>query len=131
MPLQSRNVEGRIDIQAAITPSGLVAPVPLVFASAATLLRSPCAARLHEGTVSTLVERGRAGVPATPDGVLPSRLPLAPLDTATPTHDGGLPSAALVWPLEGSQRDPSESLPLQGWAAPAGSLRLLGECASR
>ena len=54
-----RNVEGRIDIQAAITPNGLVAPVPLVFASAAALLRSPCAARLHEGTVSTLVERGR------------------------------------------------------------------------
>jgi filamentous hemagglutinin family protein len=127
----ARNVEGLIDIQAAITPSGLVAPVPLVFASAAALLRSPCAARLHEGTVSTLVERGRAGVPATPDGVLPSRLPLIPLDTTTPTPDGGLPSAAHVGPPEGSQRDPSESLSLQGWTAPAGSLRLLGECASR
>jgi filamentous hemagglutinin family protein len=127
----ARNVEGRIDIPAFTTPSGLVAPLPLVFASAATLLRSACAARLHEGTISTLVERGRAGVPATPDGVLPSRLPLASLDTATSTHNGGLPSAARVSPLGGSQRDPKGALPPQGWAAPSDSLRLLDECASR
>jgi large exoprotein involved in heme utilization and adhesion len=124
-------INGPVTIQAASTPSGLVAPIPLVLAPAAVLLRSPCAARLHAGTVSTLVERGRAGVPATPDGVLPSRLPLAPLDMATPTHAGGLPSAALVSPLVRSQRDPSESLPRQGWAAPADSLRLLSDCASR
>jgi hypothetical protein len=92
--LLRRSFEGLIDIQAATTPSGLLAPVPLVFASAAVLLRSPCAARLHAGTVSTLVERGRAGVPATPDGVLPSRLPLALEDTGIPSHAGGLPSAA-------------------------------------
>jgi hypothetical protein len=40
----------------------------------AALLRDRCAARLREGAVSSLVERGRDGVPATPEGVLPSRL---------------------------------------------------------
>ena len=126
-------INGQVDIQAPVKSiSGAVAPLPQAFASAAALLRSPCAARLHEGTVSTLVERGRDGVPATPDGVLPSRLPLAPLDTATLTHDGGRPSAALVWPLGESQRDPSGSLSLRGWAAPAGTVRLVpGDCASR
>src|SRR5262249_39351618 len=105
-----KNVNGIVDIQAVTTPSDLVAPVPLVFAPAVTLLRSPCAARLHEGIVSTLVERGHAGIPATPDGVLPSRLPLAPLDTATLTHDGGLPSAALVWSQGESESVPSGPL---------------------
>ena len=98
---------------------------------AASLLRSPCAARLHEGTISTLVERGRDGVPATTDGVLPSRFLLAPLDTATPPHEGGLPSAARAWPLGESQRAPSAPLTLRGWAALVDALRLLpGDCAS-
>jgi filamentous hemagglutinin family protein len=124
-------INGQVNIQAPVTNlSGTVAPLLLVFASAATLLRSACAARLHEGTISTLVERGRAGVPATPDGVLPSRLPLAPLDPATPAHAGGPPSATLVWPLRESQLDPSG--PLQGWAASVDALRPLpGDCASR
>jgi large exoprotein involved in heme utilization and adhesion len=125
-------INGQVAIQAPVTSiSSTVAPLSQSFAQAAELLRSPCAARLHEGTVSTLVERGREGVPATPDGVLPSRLPLAALDTATPSHDGGLPSATRVSPLRGSQRDPSGPLPRQEWSVPAGSLRLLGECASR
>jgi large exoprotein involved in heme utilization and adhesion len=71
-------IDGQVDIRAPVKSiSGAVAPLPQAFAQAATLLRSPCAARQHEGTVSTLVECGRDGVPATPDGVLPSRLPLA------------------------------------------------------
>jgi filamentous hemagglutinin family protein len=127
-----RNVNGIVDIQAITTPVGLVAPLPPTFAPAAALLRSPCAARLHEGTVSTLVERGRDGMPATPDGVLPSRLPLAPLDTASPPHEEGLPSAARAWPLGEGQRDPSAPLALRGWAASVDALRLVpGDCASR
>jgi large exoprotein involved in heme utilization and adhesion len=127
-----RNVNGIIDIKAVTTPIGLVAPLPPAFASPTALLRSPCAARLHEGTVSTLVERGRDGVPATPDDVLPSRLPLPPLDTASPPRAGGLLSATLVAPLGESQHDSSPSLSLQGWAASAEALRLLpGDCASR
>jgi large exoprotein involved in heme utilization and adhesion len=130
--LSKLGIDGQVDIRAPVKSiSGVVAPLPQAFASAAALLRSPCAARLHEGTVSTLVERGRDGVPATPDGVLPSRLPLAS-DTATLTHDGGLPSAALVRPLGESQHDPSEPLSLRGWAASVDALRLLpGDCASR
>jgi len=128
----AQNVNGLIDIQAFTTPSGLVAPLPLVFAAAAALLRSPCAARLHEGTVSTLVERGRAGVPATPDGVLPSRLPLDPLSTATPAQAAWLPSADPSWLPAGSQRSLSGLLPLRGWAASTDAIRLLpGDCASR
>ena len=38
------------------------------------MLRDRCAARLRRGTVSSLVERGRDGLPPTPAGVLPSRL---------------------------------------------------------
>jgi large exoprotein involved in heme utilization and adhesion len=125
-------INGQVDIQAPITSlSGAVAPVPLVLASAPALLRSACAARLHAGTVSTLVDRGRAGVPASPDGLLPSRLPLTPLDTAIPTHAGKLPSAALISPLGGGQHDPGGRLSQQGWEAPADALRLLGECAAR
>jgi large exoprotein involved in heme utilization and adhesion len=68
-------ISGTVDVQAPVTNlSGLVAPLPPDFAPAATLLRDPCVARLREGTVSTLVERGRDGVPASPEGVLPSRL---------------------------------------------------------
>lgn len=71
----ARNVPGEINIQAPITAlSGLVAPLPQTFGAAGALLRDQCAARLREGTVSSLVERGRDGVPATPDGVLPGRL---------------------------------------------------------
>jgi large exoprotein involved in heme utilization and adhesion len=127
-------IDGQVDIQAPVKSiSGVVAPLPQAFASAAALLRSPCAARLHEGTVSTLVERGRDGVPATPDGVLPSPLPLAPLDTATLTHNGGLPNAALVWPLGERQHDSSGPLLLRGWAASVDALRRLlpGDCTSR
>jgi hypothetical protein len=70
----AQSVAGQIDIQAVTTPSALVTPLPPAFAPAASLLRDPCVARLREGTVSTLVERGRVGVPASPVGVLPSRL---------------------------------------------------------
>ena len=44
------------------------------FAPAAELLRDLCAAQLHEGNVSSLVARGRVGMPASPEGILPSRL---------------------------------------------------------
>jgi hypothetical protein len=127
-----RGINGQVDIQAPVKSiSGTVAPLPQAFAQAAALLRNPCAARLHAGTVSTLVERGRAGTPASPDGLLPSRFPLAPLDTAIPTHAGRLPHAALLSSLGESQPDPRGVLPRHGWAAPADALRLLDECAAR
>lgn len=70
------NLPGTVDIQAAVTDlSELVAPLTPDFARATELLRDRCAARLHEGTVSSFVVRGPASVPATYyDGLLPSRL---------------------------------------------------------
>jgi hypothetical protein len=83
----ARNVSGEINIQAPITAlSGVVAPLPQNFGAAGALLRDRCAARLWEGTVGSLVERGRDGVPATPDGVLPSRF-----SPSTSTDAGRLP----------------------------------------
>jgi large exoprotein involved in heme utilization and adhesion len=68
-------IAGTVDIRAPVTNlSGLVTPLPPEFAQVAALLRDRCAARLREGAVSSLVERGRDNVPANPDGVLPSRL---------------------------------------------------------
>jgi large exoprotein involved in heme utilization and adhesion len=132
-PLSTFEASGKLNIgQVGLPLSFISAPLSQAFAQSAPLLGSPCAARLHEGTVSTLVERGRDGVPATPDGVLPSRLPLAPLDTATLTHEGGLPSAARAWALGARQRGSGEPLALRGWAASVDALRLLpGDCASR
>ena len=51
-----------------------VVPLPQRFAAAEMVLRDRCMARLREGAVSSLVERGRDSLPASPDGVLPSRL---------------------------------------------------------
>jgi large exoprotein involved in heme utilization and adhesion len=69
-------INGEVNIQAPITNlSGTLVPLPQAFARATALLSSRCAERLQAGNVSTLVVRGRSGVPARPGGVLP--LPLA------------------------------------------------------
>jgi filamentous hemagglutinin family protein len=83
------NVDGEINIQAPIANlSGLVTPLPLDLAPAAVLLRDPCPARLHAGTVSSLVVRERASLPATFDSVLPGRL-YEPLRSRTPSSEVG------------------------------------------
>jgi large exoprotein involved in heme utilization and adhesion len=69
------NIPGTVDIQAAVTSlNELVVPLTPEFARVTELLRDRCAARLHEGTLSSFVVRGRASVPATYDGLLPSRI---------------------------------------------------------
>lgn len=69
-----RGVSGVVDIRASIANlSGDLVPLPERFERAAVLLQDRCAARLHEGTVSSLVVRERAGTAMTPEGVLPSR----------------------------------------------------------
>ena len=80
------NIAGTIAIRAPIANlSGIVAPLPQTLAAAEGLLRNRCLARLREGTVSTLVVRGRVGVSTAPDGVLPGQLPAPPAVTeATP-----------------------------------------------
>jgi hypothetical protein len=71
---QAGGIDGVVNVEAAVSNlSEIVTPLPPGFASAASLLRDRCAAQLQEGTVSSLVARGRASVPATPEGLLPSR----------------------------------------------------------
>lgn len=126
-------IDGEVDIQASVSSiSGLVVPLPAVFASAATFVRTACPTRLHEGIVSTLVERGHDGVPVAPDGLLPSRLALTPLRTAPAVQGGALPTTGAVWPPEASQHDPSSPFYLRGWGAALRSAHLLhSDCASR
>jgi large exoprotein involved in heme utilization and adhesion len=78
-------IDGQIDIQAPVTNlSGVVAPLSPDFAQATALLRDRCAARLREGTVSSLVVRARPSLPATYDGLLPGRLYEPKRQQATP-----------------------------------------------
>jgi hypothetical protein len=70
----AQNVPGVVEIQAVTTPRGFVAPLPMAFAQTAELLRSRCAERLREGTVSRLVLGGRDGVPLEPGSLLLSPL---------------------------------------------------------
>jgi large exoprotein involved in heme utilization and adhesion len=86
-------IDGQVNIRAPVNNlSGVTMPLPPDFAQAVALLRDRCAARLRRGTVSTLVERGRDGVPATPGGALPTRLVRSNPAVATPAaqQPGGL-----------------------------------------
>jgi large exoprotein involved in heme utilization and adhesion len=66
---------GTISIQAQITDvSGAIVALPESVLQAATLLTASCAARLAEGKSSSLVFRGREGVPPAPDAPLWSPL---------------------------------------------------------
>jgi len=82
----ARSVDGEIDIRAPVTNlSGIVVPLPQRFTQAAALLRQQCAERLRGGQVSSFVIVGRDGVPADPEGGLPSPLAEAeglPVDEA-------------------------------------------------
>ena len=79
-----RGIDGEVEIEAITNLHGLLEALPKNFMTAATLLRSLCAAQLREGTVSSLVVRERDGIPATPKGILPSRLAVARQATPPP-----------------------------------------------
>jgi large exoprotein involved in heme utilization and adhesion len=105
-----RNVPGTINIQAAITNlSGLVTPVSPDFAPVTALLHDPCVARLHAGTVSSFVVRGRASVPTSYDGPLPSRLYESPQHRTPPKGAGHLPQETTA----------SSQIPTQSAGAPS------------
>jgi filamentous hemagglutinin family protein len=94
---------GTISIQAQITDvSGAIVALPESVLQAATLLTASCAARLAEGKSSSLVFRGREGVPPAPDAPLWS--PLADLGVDGPPlrgegHGGdSFPKLAIVLP---------------------------------
>jgi large exoprotein involved in heme utilization and adhesion len=78
---------GTISIQAQITDvSGALVKLPESVLQAAALLTASCAARLAEGKSSSLVFRGREGVPPAPDAPLWS--PLADLAVDGPLLRG-------------------------------------------
>jgi large exoprotein involved in heme utilization and adhesion len=124
-------IDGQVNIQAPIANlSGALRPLSPDFAVAAALFRDRCTARRREGTVSTLVERGRDGVPAAPQGALPSRLPRAASHSAR-TASLPLPATRLLR-QPALHRDSAGQIRLSGWSAPAGIAHLwTSECASR
>jgi len=70
-----QGLQGEVNLQAPVTSlSGAVAPLPHTFAQTAELLRSRCAERLREGTVSRFVLGGRDAVPLEPGSLLLSPL---------------------------------------------------------
>src|SRR2546425_741384 len=79
------------------------------------------AARLHEGPVSSLVERGRDGGPASPEGLLPSRLAGTPPGAATPRTAGQRRRKAPVAHQGGLQRDANGRLQIKDWPTLAAS----------
>src|SRR5882672_9860977 len=85
-------INGEVNIQAPVTNiSGTLVPLPQAFARVTALLSTRCAERLRAGTVSSLVMRGRDGVPARPGGVLPLPLTLAPLEASEAGGTAGPP----------------------------------------
>jgi large exoprotein involved in heme utilization and adhesion len=129
----TRGINGEVNIQAPVTSlSGTVAPLPQSFTRAAELLRDRCAARLHEGTVSSSVERGRDGVPASPDGLLPRRLGGTRPARATPSTAGQRRRTMLVAQPGGLQRDATGQLQITHWPTMAASSQVYDvECAPR
>ncbi len=68
-------IGGEVTIEAVVSNlSEVVEPLSQRLASETLLLNDRCAARLHQGLVSSFVQNDRAGLPSSPDGLLPSRL---------------------------------------------------------
>jgi len=113
----ARGIHGTVDIRALVTNlSGVVAPLAPDFARATALLRDRCAARLHEGTVSSFVVRGRASVPTTYDGLLPSRLYASQGQRTLPTGADQPPVEPPGTPQEWRYAKPAERV--QGTSEP-------------
>jgi len=80
---QEGGIDGEVKIEAVRTNlSEIVTPLSPRFDQTAALLSDPCVSRLQRGIVSSLVIRERDSVPATPDGLLPSRLHTQTIDPA-------------------------------------------------
>jgi large exoprotein involved in heme utilization and adhesion len=109
-------IDGQVDIQAPVTNlSGVVSPLPSGFAPATALLYDRCAARLQEGTVSSLVKRGRDGMPAAPDGVLPGILDGGRQARGDSGKKGGQPEEASTSHRSPWKVDANGSLQIRRW----------------
>jgi hypothetical protein len=105
-----------VSIQAPVTNiSGTLVPLPQAFAMATELLSTRCAERLREGKVSSLVVRGRDGVPARPGGVLPLPLALVRPEAADAVGMEGLPEATAASRMGALQIDDHGQAQVQGW----------------
>jgi hypothetical protein len=70
-------IQGMVDIRAPVTTlSGAVAPLAQAFLDVVALLPVQCAALLRRGLYSSLVVRGRDGLPPQPDSLVASPLML-------------------------------------------------------
>ena len=116
----AQNVQGSITIEAVTTPSELVAPFRADIVPVAALLRHRCAVQQWEGTRSSLVVVGRGGVPAEPEGGLPSGLVGA---TVEPRGDAAAGAAAAVTLAERLPEAPALRR-AHGWPRRSGTWRL-------
>jgi large exoprotein involved in heme utilization and adhesion len=109
-------INGEVDIQSPVTNiSSTLVPLPQAFARATELLSTRCAERLRVGTVSSLVVRGRSGVPARPGGVLPLPLSLARPEAAEEGGTAGPPEDTAA-SLEGTLHiDDDGQAQIRGW----------------
>ena len=113
------NIPGTVNIQAPITNlSGALVPLPQAFARATELLSTRCAERLRAGTVSTLVVRGRDGVPARPGGVVPLPLALASPEASEAEGPAGPPEAPAVSRVGALYLDDHGQAQVRGWHGP-------------
>jgi filamentous hemagglutinin family protein len=110
------NIPGTVNIQAPITNlSGALVPLPQAFARATELLSTRCAERLRAGTVSTLVVRGRDGVPARPGGVVPLPLALVRPEASEAEGPAGPPEAPAVSRVGALYLDDHGQAQVRGW----------------
>jgi filamentous hemagglutinin family protein len=72
---QEGGIDGEVNVEAVVSNlSEVVRPLSQRLAPDTPLLRDRCAARLHQGLVSSFVERERSGIASSPEGLLPARL---------------------------------------------------------
>jgi hypothetical protein len=111
-----RNIDGVIDIRAAVTNiSGIMVPLPQDFVPTPVLLGHQCAARLRASTLSSFVARQRDGVPATPEGLLPSRRYEAGPSPTMPATAETLQREATARRVGEWHRDATGQLQARGW----------------
>jgi large exoprotein involved in heme utilization and adhesion len=109
-------INGEVNIQAPVTNlSGTLVPLPQAFARSTELLRSRCAERLREGTGSSLVVRGRDGVPPRPGGVVPLPLALASPEAAEAGGTAGPPEDTAASHVGVLHLDDRGQAQVRGW----------------
>jgi len=112
----TRGINGEVNIRAPVANiSGTLVPLPQAFARATALLSTRCAERLRAGNVSSLVMRGRDGVPARPGGVLPMPLALARPEAAEAGGRAGPQEATAATRMGTLHIDDYGQAQVRGW----------------